>query len=148
MYIFFVIFQCVIFLKGPPPPKKKMSTKISQLIGTGLCVPKGSILGSANEDHVLIFSSWMSFSWTIIVIAVSCNMIANNWFKMYYFSIFVTDYLCVKIISPLIHCRLLPFKIRDNNDEIHKAIFMHKNRGIILVLSFTINSLCKINEQM
>lgn len=51
---------------------------------------------------------------------------------MYYFSIFVTDYLCVKIISPLIHCRLLPFKIRDKNDEIHKAIFMHKNRGIIL----------------
>lgn len=67
---------------------------------------------------------------------------------MYYFSIFVTDYLCVKIISPLIHCRLLPFKIRDKNDEIHKAIFMHKNRGIILVFSFTINSLCKINEQM
>lgn len=51
---------------------------------------------------------------------------------MHYFSIFVTDYLCVKIISPLIHCRLLPFKIRDNNDEIHKAIFMHKNRGSIL----------------
>lgn len=45
----------------------------------------------------------------------------------------------VKIISPLILCGLLPFKIRDNNDENHKAIFMHKNRGIILVLSFTIN---------
>lgn len=30
-----------------------MSTKISQLIGTGLCVPKGSILGSANEDHAV-----------------------------------------------------------------------------------------------
>lgn len=54
----------------------------------------------------------------------------------------------VKIISPLILCGLLSFKIRDNNDENHKAIFMHKNRGIILVLSFTINSLCKINEQM
>lgn len=53
MYIFFFIFQCVIFLKRSPPPKKKLSTKISQLIGTGLCVPKGSILGSANEDHAV-----------------------------------------------------------------------------------------------
>lgn len=52
MYIFFFIFQCVIFLKRPPP-QKKMSTKISQLIGTGLCVLKGSILGSANEDHAV-----------------------------------------------------------------------------------------------
>lgn len=52
MYIFFVIFQCVIIVKRPPH-KKKWSTKISQLIGTGLCVPKGSILDSANEDHAV-----------------------------------------------------------------------------------------------
>lgn len=116
------------------------------MIGIGLCVLKGLILGFVNEDYVLIFSLWMFFSWIIIVIVVLCNIIVNNWFKMYYFFIFVIDYLCVKIILLLIYCRFLLFKIRDNNDEIYKVIFMYKNWGIILVLFFIINFLCKINE--